>query len=103
MKSYYETNRKSDIMTLSEAIEALLQAYRLKDRYQNAGVVVSWEKLMGETISRYTKRVFIKNKMLYVEIMSAPLKNELMMSKKQIIKLLNQEAGVELVSEVIFL
>ncbi len=103
MKSFYENSRKSDITTLGEAIDALLQAYRLKDRYQNAGVVVSWEKLMGATISKYTKRVFIKNKILYVEISSAPLKNELMMSKKQIIKLLNQEAGIPLVDEVVFL
>lgn len=104
MKSiYHENMRQSEVSSLGEAIDAYLKAYRLKDRYQEAGIVVSWAKLMGEPIARYTQRIFIKDKTLFVEISSAPLKNELLMSKNQIIKILNQNAGGNLVEEVIFL
>lgn len=103
MKSFPEHSRRSETSNLGEAIDALLKAYRLENRYQVAGVVGSWEKVMGEMIARYTKKVFIKDKTLFVEIISAPLKNELLMSKKQIIKLLNEEAKANLVEEVVFL
>jgi predicted nucleic acid-binding Zn ribbon protein len=100
---YHENMRQSEVSSLREAIDAYLSAYRLKDRYQEAGIVVSWADLMGAPIARYTKRIFIKEKTLFVEISSAPLKNELLMSKNQIIKILNQNAGGSLVEEVIFL
>ena len=103
MKTIYENTRKSEITTLGDAIDALLNAYRLNDRYQAAGIVVSWEKIMGKSIANYTQRAFIKNKVFYVEITSAPLKNELLMSKQQIIKMLNEEAGKVLVEDVVFL
>jgi predicted nucleic acid-binding Zn ribbon protein len=103
MKTIYENVRKSDITPLGEAIDALLKAYRLYNRYEDAGVVVSWEKLMGKAIANHTSRAFIKNKTFFIEITSAPLKSELVMSKQYIIKLLNDEAGKVLVDEVIFL
>lgn len=103
MKTIYENNRKSDITPLGDAIDALLKAYRLKDRYQDAGVVISWEKIMGKAIANYTERTFIKNGTFFIEITSAPLKNELAMSKQRIIKLLNEEAGKEIIEEIVFL
>jgi predicted nucleic acid-binding Zn ribbon protein len=103
MKSFPEHSRRSETSNLGDAIDALLKAYRLENRYRVAGVVGSWEKVMGEMIARYTKKIFIKDRTLFVEIISAPLKNELLMSKKQIIKLLNEEAKANLIEEVIFL
>ncbi|MCU0391542.1 MAG: DUF721 domain-containing protein [Thermoflexibacter sp.] len=100
---YHENTRQSNTSSLGDAIDAFLNLYKLKNRYQKAGVVVSWAELMGEPIARYSQRVFIKDKTLFVEITSAPLKNELLMSKSQIIKIINQHANAELVEEVIFL
>ncbi len=100
---YHENIRQSEVSSLGEAIDAYLSAYRLKDRYQEAGIIVSWAELMGAPIAHYTKQIFIKEKTLFVEISSAPLKNELLMSKNQIIKILNQNAEGSLVEEVIFL
>jgi hypothetical protein len=54
-------------------------------------------------ISNRTSKIFIKNKKLYVQINSAPLKNELSMSKSKILEMLNRDVSADVVEEVIFL
>ncbi|MBL6446890.1 DUF721 domain-containing protein [Fulvivirga sp. 29W222] len=95
--------RKSDISTVGEAINDLLEGYRLRGRFDEARLVSSWERLMGKTIANRTGKIFIKNKVLFVEINSAPLKHELNLSKTKIIDIFEREIGREVIGEIIFL
>ncbi|UII33355.1 DUF721 domain-containing protein [Fulvivirga ulvae] len=96
-------SRKSDISTVGEAINDLLNNYRLKGKFDEARLVSSWESLMGKTIANRTGKIFIKNQVLFVEINSAPLKHELNLSKSKIIDIFEQEIGRGIIGEIIFL
>ena len=60
-----------------------------------------WEKLMGKTISTYTSNIRLRKNVLYLTILSAPLKHELSFGKEKIKSLLNDEIGEEVVKEVV--
>jgi predicted nucleic acid-binding Zn ribbon protein len=102
MQKKYGT-RKAEVFTMKEAVQDLLNTYRLKDRFDEAQLIASWEKIMGAPIARRTNKIFIKNKVMFIELKSAPLKHELNGSKSKVLDLFRQEFGHDIVNEVIFM
>jgi hypothetical protein len=97
------TARRADTYTLKEAISELLNAYKLRGKYNETYLVASWSRIMGAAIANRTGRIYINNRKLFVQITSAPLKNELAMSKSKIVEILNREAREDVLEDVIFI
>lgn len=95
--------RKANDKTLKEAIEQMLQVYKLKKRYDETGIIAHWPQLVGKPVANRTKELFIRDKKLFLRIESSVIKNELMLMRTQIISKINEEAGGVLVEEIIFL
>lgn len=95
--------RKSDTQPVKDSIQALLRAYRIQGKVNQAQVVASWEKIMGKAIALKTKELYFKDNKLFVLLTSAPLKHQLVMSKTRVIELINMEVGAGVVEEVVFL
>lgn len=102
MKKKDDRNRRGEV-TLQSAIAEMLNTYNLKRKYDSANVVASWERLMGKTIASRTGKIFVKKNVLFVEIKSASLKQELNMSKSKIFDILKKEFGEGVVEEIIFM
>ena len=96
------SKRNSNTTTVGEAIEDLLKVYHLENKFDQKSLVQSWPKLMGATIANRTGKIYFKNKVLFVEITSPPLKTELNMSKSKVMKILQESAGQGLIEEIIF-
>ncbi len=95
--------RKPNDITLKEAITKLLSVYRLKGKYDETGVVAHWPELMGTAVANRTTQIYVNQKKLFVRIESAVIKNELLMVRTGIIQKLNERAGAEVITEIIFL
>jgi hypothetical protein len=104
-KNYLDkfNKRKADIAPLKEAIEEMLKAYKISGKINETKVLESWEKLMGRTIAARTTDLKFRYKKLYVTLNSAPLRQELAMSKSKLIELLNKDFAEKVVEDVIFL
>ncbi len=89
--------------TLKEVLEAMIKQYKLKDGLQEARIKNYWKDHMGESINRYTANIEIRKRKLYLNIISAPLKQELTMGKEKIRQLLNEQLGEDYILEVIIL
>ncbi len=89
--------------TLKEAMEQMLRVYRLKGKYDETFAVSSWEEVVGKAVANRTKEIFIRDKKLFLRIESSVVKNELKMMRTQIMQNLNEKAGAEVVTEMIFL
>jgi len=92
--------KKNDI-SLQEAMKDMLQEYRLAPQLNEARVKTLWQELMGKTITTYTSNVSVRKNVLYLSILSAPLKHELSYSKDKIRTLLNDELGEEFIKDVV--
>jgi predicted nucleic acid-binding Zn ribbon protein len=95
--------RKTNDKSLKEAIEQLLQVYKIKRRFEETAVVAAWPELVGKPVANRTKELFINNKKLFIRIESSVIKNELMLMRSQIINKINDRAKETLVEEIIFL
>nr|WKN37808.1 DUF721 domain-containing protein [Tunicatimonas sp. TK19036] len=95
--------RTSELSTIGEALHQLLDTYQLKAKYEQTQLIQSWERLMGNPIARRTDKLFINNRVLYVKLNSAPLKQELNMSRSKILALFLREFGEMIVEDVVFL
>jgi len=94
--------RRSNTQSLSEALREYIREMKIERKLMEVDAVQSWEKLLGKTISRYTKNIYLSKGILYVEISSSVVKNELLMMREEIRKKLNEQAGDELVKKIIF-
>ena len=95
--------RKSSTSTVGEAIKDLLNVYRIQRKFDEARLIESWDRLMGRSISSRTTKLFIKDKKLFIQVNSAPLKNELNLSKAKIIEIFDREVGKDIVTQVVLL
>ncbi|HTL80522.1 MAG TPA: DUF721 domain-containing protein [Bacteroidia bacterium] len=93
--------KKGNEYTIGEAIREMMQTYRLDGKLNELKILNSWEKVMGKTISKYTKKIYINNKILYVELESAALRQELSYAKTKVIGMLNAEAGTKVIEDIV--
>jgi hypothetical protein len=56
---------------------------------------------MGKTVARYTEKIKIVNKTLYITTTVAPLKQELLYQKETIKQRVNEALGSGVVTEII--
>lgn len=94
--------RNKEAIKLGEALDQMFETYNIKSKADQTSIINMWEELMGKTIARRTKKIFFKGNILYVELTSAPLKQELLLAKEKIIGLLREQVGEKAVADIIF-
>lgn len=95
-------SRKSETSTLGEVLQEMLASYRIKDRFDNTKIIADWPELMGAPIANRTKEIYIKDKVMHVKLSSAPLRQELSMTRPHILKIIAEKYGDNLVTEIRF-
>jgi predicted nucleic acid-binding Zn ribbon protein len=95
--------RKANDKSLKEAIEQMLQVYKIKRKFEETGIVAAWPDLVGKSGANRTKELYIHDKKLFVRIESSVIKNELKLMRSQIISKINDKAKEVLVEDIIFL
>jgi len=95
--------RKANDKPIKEAIEQMLNVYKLKRKFEETSVVAHWGDLMGKSVANRTKEIYIYEKKLFLRIESSVIKNEIQIMNSQIIQKINEKAGSVLIEEIIFL
>jgi predicted nucleic acid-binding Zn ribbon protein len=95
--------RRTNDKSLKEAIEQMLNVYKIKRKFEETAVTAYWPELVGKSVANRTKELFIHDKKMFLRIESSVIKNELMLMRSQIIAKINDKAKEVLVEEIIFL
>jgi predicted nucleic acid-binding Zn ribbon protein len=95
--------RKANDKSLKDAIEQMLNVYKIKRRFDETHVVAAWPDIVGKSVANLTKELFIRDRKLFLRIESSIIKNELVMMRSQIIQKINDEAKSALIDDIIFL
>ncbi|MCX7745093.1 MAG: DUF721 domain-containing protein [Flavobacteriales bacterium] len=88
--------------SMKEAIAQLIKSYRMDDKMLELKLADMWRELMGKMIASKTTGVIYKNRILSIQVNSAPLRNELMMIRSEIMERLNEKLGVNLIDDIQF-
>lgn len=97
-----ERERSQNKTTIGEAIDKLMKAYRLDGKLKEIDVLSKWEEMMGRAVFLRTKNLTIRNKILYLELDSSVMRDELLNGKTIIIQRVNETAGYQLINDVWF-
>ena len=94
--------KKSNEILLKDAISAFLKDNNLEAKLEETRVINSWEEVVGKLIARHTDQMQIKDRVLYVKVDSAALREELSYQRSKLVKNLNKTAGVEAIDDIRF-
>jgi len=93
--------RKSNTQTIEQVIHEYLREMHIDQKLKEVSVVSQWEKLMGKTVAIRTSQIYIRNRILYLQVTSSVLKNELLMMRQAIIDKINEQAGEKIVEQMV--
>lgn len=61
----------------------------------------AWEATVGANVNQYTSEISLRGKTLYIQLTSAPLREELSYGKEKILKHLNDALGAEEIQKIV--
>jgi predicted nucleic acid-binding Zn ribbon protein len=73
----------------------------LKTNLAERRAVEAWKTLLGSGVGEYTRNVYLKRNVLYVQLSSSVLRAELQMNKQNLIDKLNEAAGLNVVKDIV--
>lgn len=93
--------RRSEIHSIGSAIKSFLKESKFDRKLAEVDAVSSWEFIIGKPIARATTSIYIKNEILYVNLSSSIVRNELFMMRNDIIRAMNDHAGRVIVKAIV--
>ncbi|MBK1438989.1 DUF721 domain-containing protein [Parapedobacter sp. ISTM3] len=96
-------SRRGDDITIKEAIEKMLDVYKLRRKFDETALISAWPQLMGNAIANRTKQLYIRDKKLFIKVESAVIKNELLLMRSQIIGRMNEHVGQVVIEDLVVL
>ena len=86
---------------LQEVLQQITAERNLAKGLNEVKVKQAWMNTMGENVAQYTTSTQLRGKTLYVNLTSAPLREELNYGKEKILKHLNEALGFEGIQKII--
>jgi hypothetical protein len=94
--------QRKNSQPLSEVLSTFFEDNGLlKSKLAEHRVITAWHEMLGAGVSHYTKNVYFSRNTLYVQLTSAVLRSELLLNKEELIKRLNEYAGMKVINEII--
>lgn len=94
--------KRTNAQSVGDIINQVLRQERLDVRLDEQRALAMWPQLVGPGINRYTTARSVKDGVLTFTISSAPLRNQLMLSRSSLITRINEALGREVIKEIIF-
>lgn len=87
--------------SIGDAIQQFLKSSRIKGDIQALQIGDVWEQIMGKTVAKYTEKIYIINKTLFITTHVAPLKQELNFQKEKIKLRVNEALKDNVIQDVV--
>ena len=93
--------RLNDQNTVGDVLKHIIEVNKLQTGLNQIDVREAWKNLMGNGVNHYTQNVILKGSVLYVELSSSVLREELSHGKSKIIAMINEELRRDVVKDVV--
>ncbi|HOX83151.1 MAG TPA: DUF721 domain-containing protein [Chryseolinea sp.] len=92
---------RGDFQSVGQVIRDLFNTYRLTAKFDEANLIESWERLVGKPIAKRTKKLYIRNKVLFVEFDSPTMRHDFSLHKLHVLEVFKKEFGEGVITEII--
>ena len=93
--------RRKNTQTLGEVLNEYLDTMRLKRKLKESRIGKEWEEIVGSNAAALTRKVYIRDGVLYAVLDSSVLRNELLMMRETLIRRINEHAGEEIIHKIV--
>ncbi len=93
--------RRTKEVKLGDAIRAILRLDGIETPLNEYRAIEAWHEINGKGISRYTTGVNIRGGIMYVQISSPALRQELMMRRSLLVQQINQHVGAQVLQQIV--
>ncbi len=94
--------RKQKAEPLGTLVHQFLREEGLESPYNEYRLIQAWPEVMGQGIANLTIDLQIRNRVLYVRLRSSVLRQELMASRKQLVRRMNDYVGAQVIDSILF-
>ena len=88
--------------TIGQLMQQYLREEGLETPLLEYRIVQAWHEVAGTAVSAYTGQIYVRNGILYVQIRSAALRQNLMMGQTLLAQRLNTYVGHQVISSIRF-
>ena len=93
---------KRNFLPLDDIVNQILRNEGLETPLNEKRIIDSWDSVAGPVTARYTGGKFIRNQVLFVNILNPALRSELLMTKTSLIDRLNAQVGARIITDIRF-
>lgn len=88
--------------SIGDVLRHTLRQQGMTDRLYEAKAVALWPSIIGEAMANLCGKPMVNQGLMTVFVRSAPLRQELTMSRSSLIKLINDALGRQVINEIRF-
>ena len=96
-----KSNNSEEI--LIDLVNNFIDQSGLRKRFQEQEIIQKFHKIIGPFLMKKVKKSFVKNQKLYLNLSSAPFKQELILQKSKLLNQINSSLGKEYLKDLIFI
>ena len=88
-------------MSIAHVIAELFEKYKINEKIGEARIIAAWPEVLGP-LANPTDELYIKDKVLFVNLLSSVIRNELYMMRSSLLRRLNEKAEEEVIKDIVF-
>ena len=88
--------------SVGEVLRSVLDETSLQGRMDELKAAELWHRVVGPSIAAQCKKPYVKNGVMTVGVANASLRNDLHLSRSQIISVINDLIGKNIIKEIKF-
>ena len=93
--------RSQNNYKIGDVIKKLMKNPKLANKLENLDAIYAWKEIVGKQICNYITDQKIHKNILYVQLKSSLIRNELSYKKTEIINEINQKIGKDLINDIV--
>ena len=94
--------RRKKVEPIGDVVSLFLRAQGLETPLNEARAVNAWPEIVGERVAQATQNLRIYNQVLFVEVQSPALRNNLFMQRKQLVEKINAYVRADVITDIMF-
>lgn len=88
---FMKDKRRSKLLSIKDLTQEFYKKEKIKKGFNDISIYKTWKKITDKKTHERTKKLFTKEKKLFIKISSAPLRNELSNNKVILLSKIKEE------------
>ena len=93
--------KRTKTQTIGEILNEFIKRPYVAAKVAEGRLEEYWREIVGDYVAEQTRSLKLENHILYVMVCSGVVRNELFFRRDELLKLLNERAGIKLINAII--